>query len=197
MEFAANLGLLTHPHLIYSVKIAFSEVLFGKKARPGAFPLAIVPNFFFALCLAAVFSGCQSAQPIQKMLALPEEGWHQDSTLQLTFSVPEAGQRFDLLYQLQYQESYPFDNIYLKYWLTDPKGDTLISSLDNLFLFEPRVGKPIGSGLANHRMLDAYFLKNILLQQAGDYTVHLKQYMRKQKLEGIRQIGVKLRPARD
>lgn len=171
--------------------------MFGKKGAYG--PFSLVNAGFFSIVLAglAFFSSCQSSPSIQKIAALPELGWHQDSVLLLPFTVAEPGQRFDMLYQLQYQDSYPFDNVYLKYWLTGPKGDTLISSRDNLFLFEPRVGKPRGIGLAGHRMLDAYFLRNILLQEAGDYQVHVRHYMRKQNLEGIRQIGVKLRPARD
>ena len=178
------------------MKITFSGVLFGKKGGLNGYPLENLGFFFILFGFLGIFSSCQTAPSYQSIKALPEAGWHQDSVVQLDFSILEPGQRFDLLYQIQYQDVYPFDNVYLKYWLTGPSGDTLISSRDNLFLFQPRVGKPIGIGLANHRMLDAYFLRNILLQDSGQYQVHVRHYMRKEKLEGIRQIGVKLRPAR-
>jgi len=119
--------------------------------------------------------------------------WAQDQYLDFEFKTSSSGEQVDLLYQVQYGQDYPFENIWLKYWLIGPKNDTLIISKDNLFLFQPGVGKPLGAGTRNRIFLDAYFLKNVQLKDPGTYKIRLRHYMRKDSLAGIQAMGVKVK----
>jgi gliding motility-associated lipoprotein GldH len=136
---------------------------------------------------------CQDHSFPVRIQNLDNHRWAQDQYLDFEFKTHSSGEKVDLLYQVQYGPDYPFENIWLKYWLIGPKNDTLIISKDNLFLFQPSVGKPIGTGTRNRIFLDAYFLKNVQLKDQGIYKIKLRHYMRKDSLSGIQAMGVKVK----
>jgi gliding motility-associated lipoprotein GldH len=146
----------------------------------------------FAFSLACM--SCQTETQLAGLQAIPGEKWGSRQILEFPFEVKEPGQSFDLLYQVQYRPTYSFENIYLKYWLIGPAKDTLIRSKDNLFLFEPRSGKPIGISSPESIFLDSYFLRQVRLDAAGTYKVRVQHYMRKDSLAGIQSLGIKLKP---
>jgi gliding motility-associated lipoprotein GldH len=141
---------------------------------------------------SCLFSCRDHSFPV-RILSLANNRWAYDQNLDFEFKTHSPGEKVDFLYQVQYGPNYPFENIWLKYWLIGPKNDTLIISKDNLFLFQPGVGKPIGTGTGNRIFLDAYFLKNVLLKEPGTYKLKLRQYMRKDSLTGIQAMGVKVK----
>jgi gliding motility-associated lipoprotein GldH len=144
--------------------------------------------------LGFLMMSCQPETKLAGLQAIPREKWGSRQILEFPFMIQEPGKSFDLLYQVQYRPSYSFENIYLKYWLIGPGQDTLIRSKDNLFLFEPRSGKPIGISSPTSIFLDSYFLRQVRLDVAGKYKVRVQHYMRKDSLEGIQSIGIKLKP---
>lgn len=158
-----------------------------KTIRIALFTAALAPLFF------ALFAGCSGPEFPVKVRNLPPAGWAEDSVLHFSFRPSGPGQRVDLLYQVRHLSDYPFQNIYLKYTLRGPRRDTLVQSCDNLFLFEPATGKPVGRRAGKLIWLDAYFLRNVTLRDTGTYTLDVQQYMRRKSLNGIESIGLKIR----
>lgn len=156
--------------------------------------MVIKINQLIWLFLATVILlSCHSEPFPVKIQSLRKSIWPKDKTLEFDFLVQKPSQSVDMLYQVQYGRDYGFENIWLKYWLIGPRKDTLIISKDNLFLFTPNSGKPIGIGPKQRLFLDAYFLKNVLLKDTGKYKIHIRHYMRKDSLAGIQAMGIKLR----
>jgi gliding motility-associated lipoprotein GldH len=145
------------------------------------------------LVVCSCLFSCQDHSFPVRIRSLVNQRWAQDQFLEFAFKTHSPDEQVDLLYQVQYGPDYSFENIWLKYWLIGPKNDTLIISKDNLFLFEPGSGKPIGTGTGNRIFLDAYFLKNVRLKDPGLYKIKLRHYMRKDSLYGIQAMGVKVK----
>jgi gliding motility-associated lipoprotein GldH len=143
--------------------------------------------------LAISLSGCEEKDSMIWIRSLPPSGWDSDSSLNYSFFISESGEKRDLLYQVQYSPNYSFENIWLKYWLIGPKSDTLIQSRDNLFLFQPKTGIPLGTGTHLRLFLDAYFLKAVVFKDTGLYQLNVKHYMRKKDLTGIQSLGLKIK----
>ena len=122
------------------------------------------------LALGILLSCGRNSDPIQ-INALKNFVWPQNQKLDFEFEPPTNGNALDLLYQVQIDPSYSYQNIWLTYWLIDPAGDTLTISKDNLFLFE-QSGKPIGEQIKERQFVDAYFLRNIKLSKPGKYHLH-------------------------
>lgn len=139
------------------------------------------------------FTACQPENRWFLMKNFPGDKWPSDSAVRFTFRVDEPSKNLDFIYQVQYADNYPFENIWLDYVISEPNGKTIAHSRDNLMLFEPKSGKPLGTGSSERRFLDAYFLRNISLSQTGQYQVTINHYMRIDSLSGIQSIGLKIR----
>lgn len=150
-------------------------------------------TFFLALLLS--ICGCDSEYSLTQVQNFPESVWKKDSIISFKFKIERPVSPLNLLYQVQFQPDYPFENIWLDYSLKGPDGNELTASRDNLNLFEPKTGKPLGDGVGNRIFLDAFFLKSIRLKDTGVYRLDVKHYMRQENLTGIQSLGLKIRPS--
>lgn len=92
---------------------------------------------------------------------------------------------------VKYNDRFAFHNLYVRYLLKDSLGNHLQDSLINIFLFDPKTGKPLGDGYGNvFTLFDT--LPLLHLQQNQGLKVQLIQYMRKEQLEGIEAVGLKI-----
>lgn len=92
---------------------------------------------------------------------------------------------------VKYNDRFAFHNLYVRYLLKDSLGNQLQDSLINILLFEPKTGKPLGSGYGNvFTLFDT--LPLLHLHESQGLKVQLIQYMRKEQLDGIEAVGLKI-----
>ena len=87
---------------------------------------------------------------------------------------------------------YPFQNLWITYYLEDEKGNMLDSRSVNYDLFDKKTGKPQTSGiLPKHRILieppskDKNTAAGFRFLKSGSYKIKLAQFMRKEALPGV------------
>ena len=148
--------------------------------------------FFFFLLIISVLFSCEQKEKNVFIKKLKNDGWSKDSFIHFEFEVKKSGEKINFLYQVQYDPSYPYQNIWLKYKLSAPGGAELVQAKDNLFLFDPASGKPTGEYSKKKNYKLAYFLKEVVLEKKGKYTIDIHHYMRPEKLEGIQSLGLVL-----
>jgi gliding motility-associated lipoprotein GldH len=136
---------------------------------------------------------CRPEDSLVGIISIPDSGWTPSRTLEFHLEQKQAGTRVDLLYQLQYDPEFPWENIWLSYQLQAPSGDTLMKSTDNLYLFQPGKGKPFGKGCRERLFIDAYFLKGIVLKDTGKYRLQVRHQMRTENLKGIQALGIRMK----
>jgi len=149
----------------------------------------LISNCIFSLIISYLCS-CSSFEKKISLQNLKNNEWQKDSLLHYEFDLNQAHNKLNFLYQVQYLPTYPFQNIWLKYTLNDPDGQELIHATDNLFLFEPSSGKPLGEYSKNRNYKLAYFLKDVVLTKKGKYKIDIQHYMRPNVLTGIESLGV-------
>ena len=92
---------------------------------------------------------------------------------------------------VKYNDRFVFHNLYVRYLLKDSLGNQLQDSLINILLFDPKTGKPLGDGYGNvFTLFDT--LPLVHLQENQGLKVQLIQYMRKEQLDGIEAVGLKI-----
>lgn len=153
------------------------------------FSWVLVVGFGLLIC------SCDQGFKFSKTHGLKGSIWNKDSALVFSFTLKEKMSPSDFLYQVQFDPAYPYENICLDYSISNSKGTVLTTSRDNLFLFEPRTGKPLGVGTKQRIYVDAYFLKGVSLKDTGRYSIAVKQYMRNDDLKGIQALGIRIRPS--
>jgi gliding motility-associated lipoprotein GldH len=149
-------------------------------------------KLFIFLIFSILFS-CQRKKNEIKIVVINQEKWAATKPLDFEFRTITSNFQTDFLYQVQMNPEFAWENIWLNYCLQGPKGDTLICSTDNLFLFEPKTGKPYGRGCRERLFLDAYFLKNVILKDTGMYKISIRHYLRTDTLQGIQSIGIRMK----
>lgn len=143
--------------------------------------------------IASFFVSCGDHKRNVKIQNFKNGNWTAEKVLQFQFSNNLKKNQTDFLYQVAYTESFPVQNIWLKYALKDPNGKILITSKDNLDLFNKVTGRPLGVVGAQKIYSRAYFLKGILLEDTGSYTLSVQHYLRMDTLGGIQALGVEMR----
>lgn len=150
-------------------------------------------KILFIFLIFSILFSCQRKKSEIKIATINQEKWPANESLDFKFRTETENFQTDFLYQVQMNPEFAYENIWLNYCLQGPKGDTLICSTDNLFLFEPKTGKPYGQGCRERLFLDAYFLKNVILKDTGIYKISIRHYLRTDTLQGIQSIGIRMK----
>jgi len=152
-------------------------------------------NSFHFLCLQLIactlfLSSCQTMDLYEKVVPIPKQEWKTGFRPQFTFQIKDTQSRYDVFVVLRHNEKYEFNNIWisLTYQL---KGQAAVSgqyelplannegwlgtAMDDLYEHRIRITPPEG----------------ILLKQ-GEYTFTIAQIMRKDPLENVLNVGLRI-----
>ena len=91
---------------------------------------------------------------------------------------------------------YPFQNIYLQYYLEDSIGRLQSKELTNVQLFNAKTGIPLGSGLGDLYDIEKPFLEKYKFESVGKYKLRIDQFMRKDSLPEIVSVGIRVETAK-
>lgn len=144
------------------------------------------------LLAALIFISCDNNKVYDSNIDLDSDRWKASQELQYNISIQDSSIPYNLYYNVRYTDEYPFHNLYVTYYLNDTTGKELRQELQNMNLFDPKTGVPLGSGLGktyDHSILAVTGLK---FPYSGTYTFKVKQYMRQEQLVGIKAFGIKV-----
>lgn len=144
------------------------------------------------LLIFLILEGCNKKEKVAGFVSIPKTGWIISQPLEFYFPVSDTLEKVNFQYELAYAPEFPWENIWLRYSLEEPDGDTLAFSTDNLFLFEPGSGRPLGRGPAEGLYLNAWFLKNVRFRKTGKHRLKVWQRSRTDTLQGIQSLAVRL-----
>ncbi len=143
------------------------------------------------LCLLVVslLVSCNSNRVFEDYTNLEHQEWHKDSLVVFEVEISDNNIPHDLSITLRYHLDYAYHNIYYQFQLLDDNGGVLETGMKEVVLFDPKTGKPLGSGISDAFDVQSAFLSNYKFPSAGKYTVSLQQYMRMEKLPNIISVG--------
>ena len=156
---------------------------------------------FFTLYLLLAFSitlvSCDPERVYEVNKDLEEEDWKPSDTLSFDFEISDSKAAYNLYYNVRYSSEYPFYNLFTKYFILDSTGTVLKTPKlpEDMYLFDVKTGKSLGSGIANTYDKQISFLKDYTFPYNGKYTVKVMQYMRNKPLPGIYSFGLRVEKA--
>jgi gliding motility-associated lipoprotein GldH len=153
----------------------------NKKLQPA---LILLFGLFIGL------SACDTNAVYKSIEDLDDGKWFIKTVPTFDFEIKDFNASYNIYYYVRNSRDYPYYNLYLTHYLTDTKGKKLSVVLDQVDLFDPKTGKPLGSGLGDiydHKIL---VMKNYHFPANGKYKMQLKQYMRQDPLPNILSIGI-------
>ena len=139
-----------------------------------------------------IFFACDSNRLYEKNVDFEGNEWPANEIPDFTFEVKDVNRAYNIYYNVRNTISYPYQNLYVTYFLEDTLGNTLSSGLQNMLLFDRKTGEPFGSGLGDifdHQVLSK---GEYSFPEAGFYRFRIEQFMRTDTLPDILSVGVRI-----
>ncbi len=149
------------------------------------------------LPLLVLLCSCDRDRVFEENIELQNYEWPVANEPSFTFEITDEKQAYDVFINVRNSATYPYHNLYAKHILYGADGKMINSALHNLYLSDPKTGKPTGKGMGDifdHRVR---FLRNVMFTRPGKYTIKLQQYMRVDPLPGIMAVGLRVANAED
>lgn len=140
--------------------------------------------------LIVLFFSCSGNTVFDRVDKIPVEGWDEKSQLSFTASITDTLEAYAILFHLRNDNSFEYSNIWLFVETTGPNGDVLNDTVE--FILADANGKWQGSGLGSVNSMLLAYKENIRFPYRGVYTFSIAQGMRKEKLVGIKDFGVRI-----
>lgn len=140
-------------------------------------------------------SSCDSNRVFEKNINFENKQWLVDSTPVFQFEIQNPQKAYNIYWNVRNTINYPYQNLYLTYYLEDTLGNLITTDLNNMQLFHPKTGKPYGDGLGDIFSHQFLALPAYTFDSAGTYQFRLEQYMRTDTLKDIVSIGMRVEEA--
>jgi gliding motility-associated lipoprotein GldH len=152
--------------------------------------------FLIAVLLAMFVAGCDDSRVYEVNHDFEQRVWLVSDKPDFEFEITNTADRYNLYCNVRNSVSFPYSRLFVKYALEDSAGKALEGKMLPAFLFDQHTGKPQGSsGLGD--IYDQRFpiVTNYQFPSAGKYRVRFEQFMRKDTLEGVLAIGLRVERA--
>jgi gliding motility-associated lipoprotein GldH len=150
----------------------------------------------YLLLGAALLMACDDTRVYEKNVDFEHKAWMAGYKPEFEFVVGDTALSYNIYCDLRNSISYPYSRIFFTYYLQDSIGLVVQKKLVSATLFDPKTGAPEGtSGLGDiydHRLS---LLKNHKFPYAGMHKIKFEQFMRKDTLEGVFAVGVRIEKA--
>ncbi len=142
------------------------------------------------LCLFLI--SCDANRVYEDYEDLSDAFWHVDSIKTFRFNIDDTTRYYDLRATFRNASSYPFYNLYYQYSLTDSLDSVIRKELKEVKLFDPKTGRPNGSGLGDLFDHSILLEEDYVFERSGEYAIQLQQFMRMDTLPHILSVGARV-----
>ena len=148
--------------------------------------------FFYLLCLSLIANlvSCDRKRVFESYYELDKKGWHKDSVVVFNVQLTDTIKNHNLYVNIRNKGTYAYSNLWLFLSIGSPDGALRTDTVE-FTLAEPS-GKWKGSGVGGLHDNHILYKKSVYFPHKGNYTFSIKQGMRDNVLEGIRDIGIRI-----
>lgn len=143
-----------------------------------------------------LFCACGQLAIYQNRVSFAHCQWPVDAVLDFSFQISDTAQAYDIALLVKHTQDYPYQNLYITYYLEDDASHLLHKELKNYALFDVKTGKPLGRGRWKSKSHTFSVAANQHFSHPGLYTLKLEHFMRTDTLPGLQAIGIKVVPSK-
>jgi gliding motility-associated lipoprotein GldH len=142
----------------------------------------------FVLPCVLLFNSCQTVDLYERVTSIPGQEWKSNFKPQFDFTIKDTQSRYNIFVVLRHNEKYEFNNLWisLSYQL---KGQPAVTGQYELPLADNQ--RWLGTSMDDLYEHWIQIAKGIPLQ-SGDYTFTIGQIMRKDPLENVLNVGLRI-----
>ena len=146
--------------------------------------------YFLLLFIFASVVSCDRRRVFESYHEIDKNGWNKDSVVVFNFPLTDTIRNNNLFINIRNKGNYPYSNIYLFLTIGSPNG-VLKTDTVEFTLAEPS-GKWKGSGIGGLYDNQILYKSSVYFPKIGNYMFTIKQGMRDNVLQGIRDVGIRI-----
>lgn len=144
------------------------------------------------LCvIGSIIASCSQDVVFDKHQRIAHGAWHEDSVFRFQVPITDTVPRYDIYIHVRNTTDYPNSNLYFFLNTHFPDGRVFRDTVE-CFLAKMS-GEWNGKGIGKIRSNTFLFRTGVWFPQSGVYEFTFENAMRKEVLEGITDIGIKLK----
>ncbi len=140
--------------------------------------------------ILALLSACNPNIIFEKYLPVDKQSWDKDSLLTFTVPISDTTANHNIFLNIRNDVTYNYSNLWLFIRIEQPDGKVLNDKFE-ITLADPS-GKWLGKGHGGIINKETIYRKNIFFPVSGNYKFSIQQGMRKNKLDGINDVGIRI-----
>jgi len=137
-----------------------------------------------------VLNACNHKPVFDKYETVDNHLWNKDSVLVFEIPVSDTLSNHNFYVNVRNDVNYAYSNLWLFINIEQPNGEQLSEKFE-ITLADPS-GKWLGTGFGGLKTREVIFRNNVFFPVSGTYKVSVQQGMRKDVLEGISDIGIRI-----
>ncbi len=148
-------------------------------------------RLFSILFLVVAAAACDSSV-YNKMKEIPDSKWSMDYPIKFDVEISDTTTLFDFFVLLRHNTDYAYNNVYFFITSTTP-SDSITCDTVEFILADPD-GNWIGNGSGYLKSHEILISRKFRFPSEGLYSFEFQQAMRDTVLDGISDIGIKIKP---
>jgi gliding motility-associated lipoprotein GldH len=143
------------------------------------------------LVVASTFLwGCHSRILFEETISFPQSGWSQEQIVAYSIPVKDTINQYQLSLIIRNDARYEFSNLFLFINTIAPGGQVIRDTVE-IRLADTR-GTWLGKGIGGKYTIQVPFKTQVRFPIKGNYTIEIEQGMRKEELEFISDVGLRI-----
>jgi len=138
-------------------------------------------------------SSCDRKKVFESYEELDKKGWNKDSVVVFDVPIKDTIKIHNLYVNIRNKGNYPYSNIYLFISINSPDGHLNPEPVE--FTLPEPDGRWRGSGIGGLYDNQILYRNSVSFPRKGMYKFQIKQGMRDNILQGIRDVGVRIERA--
>ena len=158
-----------------------------KQPNPRCLPLT---SLLFGLLLFSMWSGCRADYISEQQQEIPSGIWTYADSITLSFSVEDTSRLYRLEGLVTHSDEYGYQNLYVDIHTNYPSGKRSQQPLS--IDLADNSGRWYGNCRGGACRINIDLQPKVKFDETGTYRLVFHQYMRKESIEGIESIGIRL-----
>lgn len=127
----------------------------------------------------------------QETLKISDAKWNRNELAKFSFNIEDSLSSYDLYLMIRHAGNFPYKNLYL---FSKTYGPRDVFAKDTAqMIFADDKGNWLGKGIGDIYDYEFKFKEQIVFPYKGEYQIQLEQAMRDIEVEGVTDIGIKLK----
>jgi gliding motility-associated lipoprotein GldH len=146
--------------------------------------------YILGILLITSIISCDRKRVFESYQTLGEKGWNKDSVVVFNVALKDTIRNHNLYVNIRNKGTYPYSNLWLFLSIGSPDGKLRTDTVE-FSLAEPS-GRWKGSGIGDLHDNQILYKSSVYFPHKGKYTFRIKQGMRDNVLQGIRDVGLRI-----